>query len=173
VRELWGIFLAMARVGVLGFGGGPSSIPLVKVEVVDNFGWLTADDFVQVLAMGNALPGPIATKMAAFVGYRVAGIPGAVAGLAGMVLPSAVAMLVLYRLYLAFQTHPAVGGMLRAIRPVIIVLLGLMVVDLVPRTLDVASILIGAASLILIHAAGVHPALVVAGALLFGAVVLR
>ncbi|HCC32727.1 MAG TPA: transporter [Clostridiales bacterium] len=163
----------MARVGVLGFGGGPSSIPLVKVEVVDNFGWLTADDFVQVLAMGNALPGPIATKMAAFVGYRVAGIPGAVAGLAGMVLPSAVAMLVLYRLYLAFQTHPAVGGMLRAIRPVIIVLLGLMVVDLVPRTLDVASILIGAASLILIHAAGVHPALVVAGALLFGAVVLR
>ena len=173
MRELWGIFLAMARVGVLGFGGGPSSIPLVKVEVVDNFGWLTADDFVQVLAMGNALPGPIATKMAAFVGYRVAGIPGAVAGLAGMVLPSAVAMLVLYRLYLAFQTHPAVGGMLRAIRPVIIVLLGLMVVDLVPRTLDVASILIGAASLILIHAAGVHPALVVAGALLFGAVVLR
>lgn len=173
MRELWGIFLAMARVGVLGFGGGPSSIPLVKVEVVDNFGWLTADDFVQVLAMGNALPGPIATKMAAFVGYRVAGIPGAVAGLAGMVLPSAVAMLVLYRLYLAFQTHPAVGGMLRAIRPVIIVLLGLMVVDLVPRTLDVASILIGAASLILIHAAGVHPALVVAGALLFGAIVLR
>ncbi|HSW10403.1 MAG TPA: chromate transporter [Bacillota bacterium] len=173
MRELWDIFLAMARAGVLGFGGGPSFIPLVKLEVVDNFGWLTADDFVQVLAMGNALPGPIATKMAAFVGYRVAGIPGAVAGLAGMVLPSAVAMLLLYRLYLAFQAHPAVGGMLRAIRPVIIVLLGLMIADLVPRTVDGVSIFIGAASLILIHAAGVHPALVVAGALLFGAIVLR
>jgi chromate transporter len=173
VRELWDIFIAMARVGVLGFGGGPSFIPLVKLEVVDNFGWLTGDDFVQVLAMGNALPGPIATKMAAFVGYRVAGIPGAIAGLAGMVLPSAVAMLLLYRLYLAFQTHPAVAGMLRAIRPVIIVLLVMLILDLIPRAVDGVSIFLGAASLILIHVAGVHPALVVAGALLFGAIVLR
>jgi chromate transporter len=163
----------MARVGILGFGGGPSFIPLVKLEVVDNFGWLTGDDFVQVLAMGNALPGPIATKMAALVGYRVAGIAGAMAGLLGMVMPSAIAMLALYRVYLTFQGHPAVGGMLRAIRPVVIVLLVIMVFDLVPRTLDVPVILIGVASLLLIRTAGVHPALVVVGALLLGALALR
>jgi len=173
MRELWDVFLAMARVGILGFGGGPSSIPLVKLEAVDNFGWLTGDDFVQVLAMGNALPGPIATKMAAFIGFRVAGIPGAIAGLAGMVMPSAIAMLALYRLYLTFQGHPAVGGMLRAIRPVVLVLLGLMLVDLVPRALDWPALVIGVASLLLIETAGVHPALVVAGALVLGAVLLR
>lgn len=173
MSELWDVFLAMARVGILGFGGGPSSIPLVKLEAVDNFGWLTGDDFVQVLAMGNALPGPIATKMAALIGYRVAGIAGAMAGLLGMVMPSAIAMLALYRLYVLFQGHPAVGGMLRAIRPVVIVLLGIMVFDLVPRTLDVPVILIGVASFLLIQMAGVHPALVVVSALLLGALALR
>lgn len=173
MRELWDVFLAMARVGILGFGGGPSFIPLVKLEAVDNFGWLTGDDFVQVLAMGNALPGPIATKMAALIGYRVAGIAGAMAGLLGMVMPSAIAMLALYRVYLTFQGHPAVGGMLRAIRPVVIVLLAIMVFDLVPKALDVPVILIGVASFLLIQTAGVHPALVVVGALLLGALALR
>lgn len=171
--ELWDVFLAMARVGILGFGGGPSFIPLVKLEAVDNFGWLTGEDFVQVLAMGNALPGPIATKMAALIGYRVAGIAGAMAGLLGMVMPSAIAMLALYRVYLTFQGHPAVGGMLRAIRPVVIVLLAIMVFDLVPKALDVPVILIGVASFLLIQTAGVHPALVVVGALLLGALALR
>ncbi len=163
----------MARVGVLGYGGGPSSIPLVKIEVVDNYGWMSGDEFVEVLAMGNALPGPIATKMAGFVGYRVAGVPGAVAGVLGMVLPSLVAMLILYRVFLAFQHHPAVGGMLRAIRPVVIVLLGLLIWDLLPRALDLTALAIAAASLLLIKLAGLHPALVVAGALVFGAVALR
>ncbi|HAI21071.1 MAG TPA: chromate transporter [Clostridiales bacterium UBA8153] len=163
----------MARVGILGFGGGPSFIPLVRIEAVENFGWLTGDDFVQVLAMGNTLPGPIATKMAALIGYRVAGVLGAVAGLLGMVMPSAIAMIALYRLYLAFQGHPAVGGMLRAVRPVIIVLLTMMVFDLVPRALDVPVILIGVSSFLLIHTAGIHPAVVVVGALLLGALALR
>ncbi|MDQ7793124.1 MAG: chromate transporter [bacterium] len=173
MRALWDLFLGMARVGVLGYGGGPSSIPLVKIEAVDNFGWLSADEFVEVLALGNALPGPIATKMAAFIGYRVAGIPGATAGLLGMVLPSVIAMLVLYRAFLAFRHHPAVGGMLQAIRPVVIVLLALLIWDLLPRGLNWTALAIGGVSLALIKLAGVHPALVVAGALVFGALALR
>ena len=73
------IFMAFFRVGILGYGGGPSSIPLVHKEVVDKYKWMDTDEFGDVLALGNALPGPIATKMAGYIGYRVGGILGMVA----------------------------------------------------------------------------------------------
>lgn len=58
------IFMVFFRVGILGFGGGPSSIPLVKIEVVDKYGWMTNEDFQDTLAIANVLPGPIITKLA-------------------------------------------------------------------------------------------------------------
>ena len=65
-------------------------VPLVKAEVVDLYGWMTDTEFADALAMGYALPGPIATKIAAVVGFRVGGVLGSIAALAGMVLPSLV-----------------------------------------------------------------------------------
>jgi len=62
------IFLAFFRVGMLGYGGGPASIPLVHKEVVDKYKWMNEDDFSDVLALANTLPGPIATKMAGYIG---------------------------------------------------------------------------------------------------------
>lgn len=62
------IFIAFFRSGILGFGGGPAAIPLVHKEVVGNFKWMTDDEFADVLSIGNTLPGPIATKMAGYIG---------------------------------------------------------------------------------------------------------
>ena len=81
---------SFTKVGILGYGGGPSMVPLVKAEVVDLYGWMTDTEFADALAMGYALPGPIATKIAAVVGFRVGGVLGSIAALAGMVLPSLV-----------------------------------------------------------------------------------
>jgi chromate transporter len=61
------LFFAFFRVGMLGYGGGPSSIPLVHKEVVEKYKWMNDDEFADVLALGNALPGPIATKMAGYI----------------------------------------------------------------------------------------------------------
>ncbi|MEW6724579.1 MAG: chromate transporter [Bacillota bacterium] len=172
--NIWYLFLAMARVGILGYGGGPSSIPLVKIEVVDNFRWMTAEEFANVLAMGNALPGPIATKMAGYVGYKVAGILGATAGVLGMVLPSLLGMLLLFRLMHEFREVPAVSGMVNAIRPVVIVLLAMLILDLWPKSVTgPLSIGVGVAAFVLMKYLNVHPALVVVGALGFGAFFMR
>ena len=70
------IFIAFFRSGMLGFGGGPSSIPLIHKEVVSTFKWMTDDEFSNVVALGNTLPGPINTKMAGYIGYRVGGMIG-------------------------------------------------------------------------------------------------
>ncbi|MBW7458094.1 chromate transporter, partial [Paenibacillus sepulcri] len=64
------LFLGFLISNVLGYGGGPASIPLMYQEIVTHYGWLTDPQFSNMLALGNALPGPIATKIAAYVGYE-------------------------------------------------------------------------------------------------------
>lgn len=170
----WQLFLAFARVGILGYGGGPSSIPLVEIEAVDNYRWMTTEEFADVLAMGNALPGPIATKMAGYIGYKVGGPLGVVAALAGLVLPSLAAMLVLYHLLGMFRAVPWVQGMIRAVKPVVVVLLLLLVWDMVPSSFTSwKGVAVALVSLGLIQFAHIHPALVIVGALATGALFFR
>lgn len=133
--QLWRIFFAFAKVGIFGYGGGPSFIPLVQEEVVNRHHWLTETQFVDALAMGNALPGPIATKMSAYVGYQLAGYPGAVAGLLGMVLPSAAMMLGLAFFMIKNKDHPWMKGAMTAVRPAIVALLALVVYDIFPHSI--------------------------------------
>jgi len=72
------VFWAFFIPSILGYGGGPPIIPLLQAEVVDHYGWMTLEQFGDVLALGNALPSPIATKLAGYIGYQVAGIPRAI-----------------------------------------------------------------------------------------------
>ncbi|MCL5971989.1 MAG: chromate transporter [Firmicutes bacterium] len=81
---LWGFF----KVGLLGYGGGRGSISLLHVVTVDGNHWLSNQQFVELLAIENALPDPIATKLAPSIGYRVGGVVGSAAELIGIVLPS-------------------------------------------------------------------------------------
>ncbi len=134
LSQLWDIFFTFAKVGVFGYGGGPSFIPLIQVEVVERHQWLTDAQFVDALAMGNALPGPIATKMAAYVGYRLAGIPGATLGVFGMVLPSSILMLALALFLLKHKEHPWIKGAMTAVRPAIVALLAYVVYSMFPSS---------------------------------------
>ena len=73
--------------------------------------------------MGNALPGPIAPQVSAFVGYKIAGVPGAIAAAAGTVLPTTILMLVMVVYFFKVKDSPAVKSMLVAVRPVVVGLL--------------------------------------------------
>ena len=169
---LWEIFIAMARAGVLGFGGGQAFIPLIEAEVVTRYHWMTAEQFVDAIAVGNALPGPIATKLAAYVGYKVSGWPGALAGLLGMVVPSALAMIILFVLLNKYKNVPWVAGIIRGVRPVVVVLLVLMVVEIVPKSISsVMTAVFAVAAFVLLYVLKIHPALVVLMAMVAGAIV--
>jgi len=132
VRTLWLLFVAFLRVGTFGYGGGPSMIPLVQHEVVEVHHWMNEDDFLDTLAMGNSLPGPIAIKMSAYIGYRVGigntgswvgGALGAAAALLGTNLPAIVLMAVLSLIYLRIKDQPKVTAALKGARPAVIGLL--------------------------------------------------
>ena len=160
--------LAFGRVGLLGFGGGPSFIPLVQREV-DRAGWLTREGFLDAFAFGNALPGPIATKIAGYVGYRVAGWTGAAAALLGLTLPTIVMMVALATLYAEHREVAWVEGALTGLRPVVIALLILTVVGFAPSALgsargwlrDPLRLLLAVAAFAAALWGGVHPGLLI------------
>src|SRR5690606_37294591 len=127
--RVWEVFVAFARATLLGYGGGPSIIPLYEHEVADRFGWMSQEASGRAPAFRNSAPGPIATKMAAYVGYKVAGVSGATAALVGVVLPTAVLMVALFALLSRFSDHPVVHGAIRGVRPVVLVMLAMLAMD--------------------------------------------
>lgn len=170
------IFLAFFIPGILGYGGGPSSIPLIEHEVVDNYEWMTTNAFSEMLAMGNALPGPIATKMAGYIGYEQGGVLGSIIGVFATVAPSMILMLALLGLLMRYKESPRVKRMTNYIRPIIAVLLGVMTYDFLFSSYDGIGIwqtlFIGLLSFFLLEKLKVHPAFVIAGALVYGGVFL-
>jgi chromate transporter len=74
-KLLWDLFIVFSRVALFSWGGGPASMGLMQRET-DSIGWVTPEEFADALAVGNALPGPIAPQVSAFVGYKLAGLPG-------------------------------------------------------------------------------------------------
>ncbi|OMF61457.1 chromate transporter [Paenibacillus sp. FSL R5-0490] len=160
------IFMAFFRVGILGYGGGPSSIPLVHKEVVDKYKWMDTDEFGDVLALGNALPGPIATKMAGYIGYRVGGILGMVTALAATMVPTIVLMIILLTALNTFKDQPWVAGMTKAVVPVVAVMLATLTWDFVKKSSKSSlgwgwTLLFTAVSLALLEFVNIHPAIII------------
>lgn len=172
----WHIFLAFFIPGILGYGGGPASIPLVENEVVDRYEWLTVQEFSEVVALGNSLPGPIATKMAGAIGYEVGGIPGAIVGIFATVAPSLILMVCLLGLLLKYKDSPKVKRLTTYIRPIIAVLLGIMTLSFFTTSNDEMGIWqtigIAAVAFLLLEKFKVHPAYVIGLSLIYGGIFL-
>ena len=165
--------VSWGRVGIVGFGGGPAMIPLIKAECVDLRAWQTEDEFLDALALGYTLPGPIATKLSVMVGWKIGGPLGALVALVAVTGPTALAMLLLAGLFYRFQDNRSVAGAMAAVKPVVIGLLVWTVFDLAPSGVKgwQGVALCGAAIVALLLK--VHPALVMVGAMVIGAVVMR
>ncbi|MCM3125514.1 MULTISPECIES: chromate transporter [unclassified Mesobacillus] len=168
----WHIFLAFFIPGILGYGGGPASIPLVENEVVDRYGWMTVPEFSEVLAIGNALPGPIATKLAGYIGYEQGGILGAAVGIFATVAPSLILMIFLLGVLYRYKDSPKVKRMTNYIRPIITVLLGVMTFNFFFSSyVDsgmIQTVLLIAVSYLLLEKWKVHPAYVITASLAYG-----
>jgi chromate transporter len=169
----WAFFVA----NILGYGGGPPSIPLIQNEVVDHYHWLTVKEFGEILAVANALPSPIATKLAGYIGYQVAGVPGAIVALLGTVAPTAIAMILLLRFLDVFRNAPQVKAMTQSVRPIVTVLLGIMTYEFFLGAVEgmgwMHTGILTAASFLLLEKWKLHPALVIAASMGYGIVFIR
>ena len=122
-KILWQVFSSFFRIGAFTFGGGYAMIPLIQNEAVEKRHWVTDDDILEVVAIAESTPGPIAINSATFVGYKAAGILGSVCATLGVVLPSFVIILALSFLLRQFQALTAVQYAFRGIRAGVLALL--------------------------------------------------
>ena len=133
MQILWDIFVLYTRVALFSWGGGPASLALMQRETpaamwvppgtTEAVPWATPLEFSDAVAIGNALPGPIAPQVSAYIGYKMAGMPGAIAAVAGTVLPTTILMLLMVVYFFKIKDSLLVQSMLRAVRPVVVGLL--------------------------------------------------
>lgn len=161
------LFIAFFRAGMLGYGGGLSAIPIMHREVVTVYRWMDVDEFADVIALANTLPGPINTKVAGYVGWRVAGFWGLMNALVASVLPTAFLMVIIITTLNSFKDSVFVQGMTKGILPVAGVMIGVLAWDFVRLSkktmgwlLTIAFLII---SLVIMEVLNIHPALLIAG----------
>ena len=102
------LFATFFKIGAFTFGGGYAMIPLIQRETVEKNKWITDDDILEIIAIAESTPGPIAINSATFVGYRTAGFWGAFFATLGMVLPSFIIITIISRILEQFQNIKAV-----------------------------------------------------------------
>ncbi|AYJ88522.1 MULTISPECIES: chromate transporter [Bacillus] len=167
------LIIAMVRTGILGFGGGPSVIPLIRHEAVVKYQWINDDEFGETLAIANALPGPIATKMSAYLGYRLKGVSGAIVATAAHILPTCLAMVALVTLVSVLSSSQIIQNMIGAVTPVIAVLLGIMAYEFGQKALKGFGMIFGIVLFLLafigLQVLSIHPGIIVMIFLLYGA----
>ncbi|HEY3310111.1 MAG TPA: chromate transporter [Anaerolineales bacterium] len=154
-KLLWDIFVVFTRVAMFSWGGGPASLALMQRETTHAMWvppgttqaqpWVNPAEFADAVAVGNALPGPIAPQVSAFVGYKLAGTPGAISAAAGTVVPTTILMLLMVVFFFGVKDSPTVEAMLQAVRPLVVGLLLWTAYDMFSTVFGVKKLGLGAA----------------------------
>ena len=116
------LFWVFFKISLFSIGGGYNMIPLMQHEVAAN-GWLTSERFLDVLAVSEITPGPIAVNLATFAGYQVAGVTGSIAATVGVCLPGALLLLALGGWAIRLRDRPAFRAAMRGLMPALVGLL--------------------------------------------------
>jgi len=97
------LFITFFKIGCFTIGGGYAMVPVIQREIVENKKWISEDEFLDAIALTNSLPGPLATNTATYVGYRMAGIIGAITGVLATALPSFLIILAIAILFTSIK----------------------------------------------------------------------
>lgn len=115
---LWDLFITFLRIGFVSFGGGYAMIPVIDFEVTRH-GWMTTREFTEIIAVAGMSPGPIATNSAIIVGYKTAGISGAIVSAIGMTLPTLILILFVSGIFFRYHETKWVKSAFYGLRPII------------------------------------------------------
>ena len=158
--ELLKLFLSFLKIGAFTFGGGYAMVPLIQNEVIEVHGWLTNKEFIDILAVVEMTPGPIAINSATFLGYKVGGILGSILATTAVVLPSFVIIILIAHFLSKFKDSPYVDWAFIGIRPVVLGLIISASISVARNAfIDFKSVIIGVVLFYLISFKNIHPIL--------------
>ena len=137
------LFTTFFKIGAFSFGGGYAMLPLIEEEVIHSHNWITSTEFIDIIAISEMTPGPIAINSATFLGYRVGGILGSAVATLGVVLPSFIVMSIIFHFIARFKNSKYVGWAFNGIRPVVLGLIASAAFSVAGSTfIDIKSVLI-------------------------------
>ncbi|MFI3285619.1 MAG: chromate transporter [Rikenellaceae bacterium] len=128
LRDLFSTFL---KIGIFTFGGGFAMIPLIEREIIEARNWIPKREFLDLLTIAQSAPGPIALNTAVFIGYKSRGYQGALAALAGVVLPSFTILLLVALYFTHIRDNAIVDAAFKGMRPAVIALIMAPIISLV------------------------------------------
>lgn len=118
--EAFGLF---CKIGTFTIGGGYAMVPLIEDEIVNKRKWIAQDDFINLLAIAQSVPGILAVNISIFIGYKLRGIRGSIATTLGTILPSFVIILAIALFFSNFKDNPIVERIFKGIRPAVVALI--------------------------------------------------
>lgn len=168
VRIFWSFF----KIGPVTFGGGYAMIPLFQKEIVDKNRWLEDKDVAEVFAVSQSIPGAIGINSAVFAGYRICGIRGALAALAGVLLPTFLIVVGLCIAFMEVRNNPKIDAAFRGIRPAVVALIAYAGLQIGRVSIkDKTTLLLAIASLLALVVTGMNPVLIIAAGIIIGMII--
>lgn len=168
------LFLSIFKIGTFTFGGGYAMIPLIEEEVVVNKGWISKEEFLDILVVSQSLPGALAVNTSVFLGYKIGGFIGAMVALLAVILPSFLIILIIAVFFMKFRDNYYVNAAFKGITAAVPMLVLIGAISLSKglekniRTLII--IIIGIIALAFFN---IHPVLVIIISGLYGVIFLK
>lgn len=165
------LFISFFKIGAFSFGGGYAMLPMIREEIIFKNNWITGDEFVDILAISQVTPGPVAINSATFLGYKISGILGAMTATFAVVLPSFIIILMIAHFLNKFKESKAVDYIFKGIRPAVIGLIMAAAITVGKDIfIDIKSIIIAISIFYLITFRKAHPILCITLAGVFGVI---
>lgn len=131
--SLWRIFGVFAKIGSFTIGGGYAMVPLIQDELIRR-GWISEDEFPDILALAQMAPGLLAVNFSIFSGYRMRRLPGAIVATVGSCLPPFLIILAIAMFFSGFKDNPAVISIFQGIRPAVVALIAVPMIQMAKKT---------------------------------------
>lgn len=168
------LFLSIFKIGTFTFGGGYAMIPLIEEEVVVNKGWISKEEFWDILVVSQSLPGALAVNTSVFLGYKIGGFIGAMVALLAVILPSFLIILIIAVFFMKFRDNYYVNAAFKGITAAVpmLVLIGAISLSkgLEKNIRTLITIIIGIIALAFFN---IHPVLVIIISGLYGVIFLK
>ena len=156
------LFISFLKIGAFSFGGGYAMLPLIEREIVTTHHWINYKEFIDIIGISQMTPGPIAINSATFVGYKVAGLTGSIAGTFGVVAFSFLLVSIATHFVMKFKESKAIKAVLLGMRPAMIGLIIAAFISLSKQSyIDIKSVIIGVIIFLLLLSKKIHPIFVI------------
>lgn len=161
------MFKTFFKVGAFTIGGGYAMIPIIQEEIVGKKDWVKEEEFLDIVAISQGSPGPMAVNVSIFVGYRLKGLKGALTCMLGTILPSFLIILLIATVFFQYRDHPIIAKMFMGIRPAVVALIASAVYKMAKKSnLKGVRILVALATTLIIVFTSISPIyLIIAGGL--------